>query len=453
VTATPATDHIQGNKGSDSDRNRDWDRKSSGLHLLENNGDGKHSSVDEDEEKDEEGNEEEEEEEEMSEAGTLDIDAEDDIISYTKENDHGDDVNKGQEEEVQDRVRINHDKNHSQKSNRSHPCKEVNGGKGRVVDIDMSMDIEGEGEGDDEECWVPQSSRKPILRFSDESNSGRGRDPNTSPVVEGGRLHRSNLSTALKRINGCFKNRIVDLEDSDDEVVILSESRDKKVLKSVESGPNKRNVDVEDDLIDSEDGSSSEAEEVKGEVESDRGDGEDEDEGEDIHSQDTEYMNGSEDDDDEEDEQEEEIEKSQQQKQQLMEKEDEEEDEEHELNFDAVDDDISKCKDRSFEKFQAIHIVQPLGNNDDDHAECSADKENMNIPKINFQGKITRSKYDVTDKERAKYNKSISRAQKMECHGEIEEALEYYLEALEICDADAVLHGKMAYLSQKLNFF
>lgn len=451
LTATPATGRIQVNKGSDSDRNGDWDRGSSGLHLLENgkNGDdGKDSSVDEDEEEkddeDKEGNEddEEEEEEEMSEAGTLDLDAEDDIVSHTKENDHGDDVNKGQEEEVQDRVKTDHDKNHSQKSNRSHPCKEVYGGKGRVVDIDMSMDIEGEGEEDDEECWVPQSTRKPILRFSDESNSGRGRASNTSPVVAGGRLHRSNLSTALKRINGCFKNRIVDLGNSDDEVVILSESRDNK-LESVESVQNKRNVLVEDDLIDSEEGSGSEAEEVEGEVESDRDDGEDEDEdeGEDIHSQDTEYMNVSEEEEEE------------QQRQQLMEKEeDAEEDEEHELNFDAVDDNISKCKDKSFEKFQAINIVQPLGNNDD-HAEFSADKENMNIPTINFQGKITRPKYDVTDKERAKYNKSISRAQKMECHGEIEEALEYYLEALEICDADAVLHGKMAYLSQKLNFF
>ena len=461
LTATPATGHIQGYKGSDSDRNRDWDRKVSGLHLLENgknSGDGNDSSVDEDEEEkddeDKKGNEEEEEEEEMSEAGTLDIDGEDDIISYTKEYDHGDDVNKGQEEEVQDRVKTDHDKNYSQQSNRSHPCKEVYEGKGRVVDIDMSMDIEGEGEGDDEECWVPQSSRKPILRFSDESNSGRGRDSNTSPLVEGGRLHRSNLSTALKRINGCFKNRIVDLEDSDDEVVILSESRDKKVLKSVESVQNRRNIVVEDDLIDSEEGSGSEAKEIEGEVESDRGDGEDEeDEGEDIHSQDTECMNDSED-DEEEEEEEEEVEEAQQQKRLLVEKEENiEVDEEHELSFDAVDDNISKCKNSSFEKFQAIHIVQPLGNNDDDHAECSADKENRNIPKINFQGKITRSKYDVTDKERAKYNKSVSRAQKMECHGEIEEALEYYLEALEICDADAVLHGKMAYLSQKLNFF
>ena len=464
VTVTPGTGYIQGNKGNDSDRNRDWDRKSGGLHLLENgenSGDGKDRSVDENEEEkddeDKEGNEEEkEEEEEMSEAGTLDLDAEDDIISYTIEYDHGNDVNKGQEEEVQDRVKTDHDKNHSQKNNCVHPCKGVNGGKGRAVDIDMSMDIEGEG--DDEECWVPQSTRKPILRFSDESNSGRGRDSNTSPVVEGGRLHRSNLSTALKRINGCFKNRIVDLEDSDDEVVILSESRDKKVLKSVENVQNRRNVVIEeDDLIDSDEGSGSEAEEVEEEVESDRGDGEGEDEdgGEDIHSQDTEYMNDSEEEEEELEEEEVEVEKAQQRQQQLMEKQegDVEEDEEHELIFDAADDYISKCKDLSFEKFQAIHIVQPLGNNGDDHAERSADKENMNIPKINFQGKITRSKYDVTDKERAKYNKSISRAQKMECHGEIEEALEYYLEALEICDADAVLHGKMAYLSQKLNFF
>ena len=133
---------------------------------------------------------------------------------------------------------------------------------------------------------------------------------------------------------------------------------------------------------------------------------------------------------------------------------DEDEDGEHELEFEAVDNNVSKCKEVSFDNFQAIHIVQLLGNNDD-HIERSADKENMKASssKINFQGKITRSKYDVTKKEKEKYNKSISRAQKMESHGELEEALEYYLEALEICDADASLHGKMAYLSQKLNFF
>ena len=443
ATSTPG--RLQGDKGKNVNKDRNKDRDINEMHLSEQikkSGCRKDYSVqkkmddfDDDDDR------------EMSEAGTLDLDSDDDAISCNEKNLHdvddndNDDDKKGEEE--YNVVECNHPLQQNK----------FNGSRGRAVHIDMSMDVDEDG--DEEECWVPESTRKQRLNISDVSNSGCGLDSNTRPIVEGGRLQQSNLSTALKRINGCFKRRTSDLEDSDDEVVIISPSPVQSLHLPVMGNIKNKKEDIlkyDDDVIDSEVGSGSEADEEEVVEESDRGDEEDEEEeeededGEDIHSQDTESTNHTAIDID--------FLKHQQRKgKNKDENEDENEDEEHELEFEAVDDNISKCKVACFDNFQAIDVVQLLGNNHDP-MEYSADKENMNASsKINFQGKITRSKYDVTKKEREKYNKSISRAQKMESHGELEEALEYYLEALEICDADASLHGKMAYLSQKLNFF
>ena len=441
ATSTPG--RLQGGQGKNESRNRDRDINEIHLsELIKKNGCRKDYSVqkkmddfDDDDDR------------EMSEAGTLDLDADDDAISCNEENLHNDDNDNNDDDKKGGEYNV-------VKSNRSLPENKFNGSRGKVVDIDISMDVDEDGDGD--ECWVPESTRKQRLNISDVSNTGCGRDSNTRPIVEGGRLQQSNLSTALKRINGCFKRRTSDLEDSDDEVVIISPSPVKSLHLTVLGNVNvsvknkkKDSVKCDNDVIDSEESSGSEAEEEEeGVEESDRGNEENEEEeedGDDIHSQDTESTNHTAIDLD--------FLKHQQRKRKDENK-DEDEDEEHELQFEAVDNNISKCKIACFDNYRAINIVQLLGNNDD-HMEHSADKENMKASssKINFQGKITRSKYDVTKKEKEKYNKSISRAQKMESHGELEEALEYYLEALEICDADASLHGKMAYLSQKLNFF
>jgi hypothetical protein len=54
-------------------------------------------------------------------------------------------------------------------------------------------------------------------------------------------------------------------------------------------------------------------------------------------------------------------------------------------------------------------------------------------------------------KDKIEYNKFIIQAVKKEKKSSFEESLLHYIHALEICDSDVELHGKIAYLSEKLD--
>ena len=112
----------------------------------------------------------------------------------------------------------------------------------------------------------------------------------------------------------------------------------------------------------------------------------------------------------------------------------------------------SKCKNKSFAKFRHIDSVSLIPIDGAEHSvEYFSDKENKNKIKINFQGPIEKPLSKISEKEKRIYNKKILEAQRAEERGDYERSFRTYLEALEVCDEDAYLHGKLAYISQELD--
>ena len=135
----------------------------------------------------------------------------------------------------------------------------------------------------------------------------------------------------------------------------------------------------------------------------------------------------------------------------------EDSDEEHEMNFGSEVIPLSKCRERAFLEFSAIDIVPLMDTareTGSDYADCTADKENKCLPvNLAFRGPVHRPPHSVTVKQKREYNQRVLEAQSSEGRQELEPALESYLAALEICDSDPALHGKMAFLSRELDFF
>jgi hypothetical protein len=69
----------------------------------------------------------------------------------------------------------------------------------------------------------------------------------------------------------------------------------------------------------------------------------------------------------------------------------------------------------------------------------------------NFQGVIEKPENSVSMKNKIEYNGFIVQAIENEKKLNFEESLLHYINALEICDSDVELHGKIAYLSEKLD--
>jgi hypothetical protein len=131
--------------------------------------------------------------------------------------------------------------------------------------------------------------------------------------------------------------------------------------------------------------------------------------------------------------------------------------EEHEMNFSQDALPSSKCKERAFLEYSAIDVVPLMDTAKETgsaYADLSADKENRSLPvNLTFRGPVHRPAHSVTAKQKRLYNQRVLEAQSSEGQRDLEPALESYLAALEICDADAALHGKMAFLSRELDYF
>ena len=141
------------------------------------------------------------------------------------------------------------------------------------------------------------------------------------------------------------------------------------------------------------------------------------------------------------------------------EEENKEENEEFEMNFDDINikSPSSRCKNVSFSQFRSVDIICPLP------LDCNeVENDNPNLCGKEGEGKkrdfrrpipIDRPISSVTDKKKKIYNNKISDAKENEKLGNYENSFKLYVEALEICDEDTALHGKLAYISQELEYF
>jgi hypothetical protein len=140
-----------------------------------------------------------------------------------------------------------------------------------------------------------------------------------------------------------------------------------------------------------------------------------------------------------------------------LEDEDSDSGEEHVMNFSDEALPSSKCKERAFLEYSAIDVVPLMDiarETGTVHADLSADKENRSVSvNLAFRGPVHRPAHSVTAKQKRLYNQRVLEAQSSEGQRDLEPALESYLAALEICDADPALHGKMAFLSRELDYF
>ena len=134
------------------------------------------------------------------------------------------------------------------------------------------------------------------------------------------------------------------------------------------------------------------------------------------------------------------------------------ENEEFEMNFDKKNVETSspsKCKNKTFFKFRSIDIVCALsldcGGNENSNPNLLPTKNTDVV--TSFKGPVDHPISSVSDKMKRIYNKKISDAKIIEGLGNYEDSFKLYLEALEICDEDPTLHGKLAYISQELKYF
>jgi hypothetical protein len=107
----------------------------------------------------------------------------------------------------------------------------------------------------------------------------------------------------------------------------------------------------------------------------------------------------------------------------------------------------NQCKNKTFNKFRILSIR--LMSIDDDICII---KDNTK-DNYNFQGVTERSENSISMKNKIEYNEFVIQAIKNEEQSNFEESLLHYIHALEICDSDVELHGKIAYLSEKLDLF